>query len=175
MFRSLVCFAFGISATLFLGCGDKDKATSPSGQDFKSKGDEHGHSHTGGEQDVTLPGGKKCHAVLSAHFSKKGEKALEVSFESFDKTPQPITLPEKTKLTLRVQRGDDIFNLDLKPGPKDERKSDPPGQCSRFEADTEWLKPDDSLTTIRLSIEGEASKTVWTDFDVKKFSHTHDD
>ena len=184
MFRALASLALGLSAALLVGCGDK-AASTPSGGagsgsegpkpgEFKSKKDDD-HEHTGAEIDVTLPGGKKCHAVLAAHFSKKGEKALEVSFENFQKPPQPVTLPEKTKLTLRVQRGEKVETVELKPGPKDERKSDPDGQCSRFEADVDWITPDDKLTAVTITIEGVDRKGVWNDFEVKKHSHQHDD
>ena len=181
MSRFVASLAIGVCAALLAGCGDKNKPSptvdgerAPPPGEFKPKKDEHGE-HKGSEKDVTLPGGKKCHAVLSAHFSKKGEKALEVSFESFDKEPKPVTLPENTKITLRVQRGEKVADLTLKPGPKDERKTDPAGQCSRFEADLDWLNPDDKLTTVTLAIEGVDKKEVWVDFDVKKFSHQHDD
>jgi hypothetical protein len=181
MFRLVVSFAFGLCAVALVGCGDKPAPTTgssdpkPNPGEFKPKKDEDGHEHKGSEKDVTLPGGKKCHAVLSAHFSKKGEKALELSFENFEKEPKPVTLPENTKISLRVQRGEKVETFELKPGPKDERKTDPAGQCSRFEADVDWLKPDDKLTAVTLTIEGVDKKEVWTDFDVKKYSHTHDD
>jgi hypothetical protein len=176
MFRVVASLALGVAAALLVGCGDKNKTT-PSGSstpEFKNKKDEDGHEHKGSEKDVTLPGGKKCHAVLSAHFSKKGEKALAVNFESFDKEPKPVTLPEKTKLSLRVQRGEKVETVELKPGPKDERKTDPAGQCSQFEGDVDWITPEDKLT-VTLTIEGVDQKIPWVDFDVKKFSHTHDD
>ncbi len=155
----------------FAGCKD-DKPGQQS--EFKGKHDDHVHDR-GKEmlEDAELPGGKKCHAALTAHLSSKSGNALEVSFETFDKNPEAVTLPEKTKLTLRVQRGEEVFNLTLEPGPKDERKKDPEGQCSRFEADTDWLKPEDKLT-VTLTIEGSAKKTVWVDFDVKKYSHAGD-
>jgi hypothetical protein len=179
MSRFVVSLALGVAAALLAGCGDKPAQPSPTGDkpnpgEFKNKKDEHGHEHKGSEVDVTLPGGTKCHAVLAAHFSKKGEKALAVSFENFEKEPKPVTLPENTKLTLRVQRGEKVETVALKPGPKDERKTDPAGQCSLFEGDLDWITPDDKLT-VTLEIGGVDKKAVWVDFDVKKFSHTHDD
>jgi hypothetical protein len=180
MFRLPASLALGLAAALAAGCGDKSQPSgsgaAPPPAEFKNKDkkDDDGHEHKGSEKDVALPDGKKSHAVLAAHFSKKGEKALEVSFENFEKEPKPVTLPEKTKLTLRVQRGEKVETVELKPSPKDERKTDPEGRCSRFEGDVDWITPDDKLT-VTLAIEGVEKKAVWVDFDVKKFSHQHDD
>ncbi len=170
MIRSLTAALVGFGFVFLAGCGDK-----PTPQDeFKNKQDEHDHSR-GKEmlEDATLPGGKKCHAALTAHIAKDGDHALEVSFETMDKEPKPLTLPEKTKLTLRVQRGEEVFSLTLEPGPKKERKTDPDGQCSRFEVEAKWLKPEGKLTAT-LTIEGAPEKVVWIDFDVKKYSHAGD-
>src|SRR5262245_14771111 len=121
---------FGLIAILAValaGCGDK---TQPSQQgEFKNKpgGDDHS-DHEGGKEDATLPGGKKCHAVLSAHIEKEGNE-LYIAFESFDKPPKPLTVPEKTKITARVTRkGDDkAYTLEFEPAEKAERKTDPDG------------------------------------------------
>jgi hypothetical protein len=176
MIRFTAAWLFGLASVLALaGCGDKSK---PSQQDeFKNKKDEHGHDHSdhsGGEADATLPNGKKCHAVLSPHLSPEGNE-IDVSFESFDKEPKPLTIPEKTKLTARVVRkGDDKpYTLTFAPAEMDERKGDPPGQCSRFSAKAPWLKPDDTLASVTLTIEGAAETPVWTDFEVKKHAHEH--
>jgi len=160
------------------GCGDKPGASTQTTQ-FTRKGHDHDHDHDHDRgqlmlADAELPGGKKCHAALTAHLSKKGEHALEVSFETFGTDPKPVLLSENTRLTLRVSRGEESFTLELQPGPKDERKTDPEGQCSRFEAAAKWLKPDDKLT-VTLTVAGSDAKTVWTDFEVKKYSHTVDD
>lgn len=177
MLRVLACFALGLGVSLAAGCGNKPQASSTENKGKPGGGgDGHDHGeHTGGETDATLPGGKKCHAVLSAHFSKKGEKALEVRFEDFAKPPAAVTLPENTKVSLRVQRGEEFKTVELKPGPKDERKTDPAGQCSRFEGDADWLKPDDKFASVTLTIEGADKKPVWTDFEVKKYTHSHDE
>jgi hypothetical protein len=174
MHRSFTAALLGLASVFLIGCGDKPAQPT----EYKGKGAGHGHEHEhdrGKEmlEDVALPGGKRCHAALTAHISAKGEHALEVSFETFEEDPNPVTLPENTKLALRVDRGMETFTLELEPGPKDERKTDPAGQCSRFEAPAKWLKPDDKLT-VTLTFAGSDKKTVWTDFDVKKYSHAGD-
>jgi hypothetical protein len=181
MSRFVASLAVGVCAALLVGCGDK--ATTPTGEkapppgEFKPKKDGHDHSdHDSGKvqfKDGEAPGGKKCHVGLTAHLSKKGDHELEVVFETFDKKPLPI--PEKTKVTARVTRaGDDkAYDLEFKPGDKDERKTDPDGQCSRFAAETPWMKPDNKLT-VTLTIEGVSQKLPWVDFDVKKYSHEGD-
>ncbi len=169
MFRCIAIGALVFSLGCLVGCG----TAKPTSFDNKDKKDDHEHTHAGGEEDAELPGGKQCHAVLAAHLSKKGDHELEVEFKTMGKDPKPMTIPEKTKVTLHVKRGEEVFDLELKPGPKEERKSDPDGQCSHFEADAKWLKPDDKLT-VTLSIEGVAKKVVWVDYDVKKFGHEAD-
>ncbi len=174
MLRSLSAALLGLASVSLLGCSDKPVSSTQPTQ-FTSKG--HDHDHDRGRlmlADAELPGGKKCHAALTAHLSKKGEHALEVSFETFGTDPKPVLLPENSRLTLQVRRGEESFTLQLEPGPKDERKTDPEGQCSRFEAAAKWLKPDDKLT-VTLTVAGSDAKTVWTDFEVKKYSHTVDD
>jgi len=174
--RLTLGLALFTASTIFLaGCGDK---APPSAVDNKDK---KGHDHTDHDsgtskkEDAKLPDGKKCHACLTAHMSKT-ETELDVFFETFDKEPKPVTLPEKTKLTATVTRmGDDMkYTLAFEPAEQDERKTDPAGQCSRFKADVKaWMKPEDKLT-LTLTIEGQAEKIVWVDFNPKKFSHKHD-
>jgi hypothetical protein len=157
--------------------GCKEKPTPTQQAEFKNKkgDDEHGHDHDRGKmrlEDATLPGGKKGHAGLTAHLSKKQGNELDISFETMDKDPKPLTVPEKTKITARVTRkGDDKpYVITFEPAEKDERKSDPEGQCSRFSAKAPWMKHEDELT-VTLTIEGVPQSVVWVDFNPKKYAH----
>ncbi len=178
MNRYFSMLALGLVMAIgFTGCADKPVAPT----EFKSKPkDEHDHTdHDRGTtmlEDATLPGGKKCHAGLTAHISKEHGNELDVSFETFDKEPKPVTLPENVKLTARVTRdGDEMaYELIFAPTEKDERKTDKDGECSRFAAKAPWMKLDDKIT-VTLSIEGAPQPTVWVDFNPKKYSHTHAD
>jgi hypothetical protein len=161
--------AIALCLGLLAGCGEKDKTPTKVEKP-------HDHSdHDKGKaklEDGTLPDGKKAHIGLTAHISKKEGNALDVFFETFD--GKPLTISEKAKLTAEVVRGEEKFKLDFEPAPKDERKDDPAGQCSRFAADAPWLKPDDTLKSVTLTIEGTAEKVVWIDFNVKKYSHVEE-
>lgn len=166
--------AFGLvfaAAVLAAGCKEK-----PAPTEFKSKKDEHDHGdHDRGKmklEDATLPDGKKCHAALTAHLSKKDGNELDVSFETMEKEPKPLTVPEKAKVTARVTReGDDkAYNLTFEPTDRAERKGDPEGQSSRFSAKAPWMKHEDKLT-VTLTIEGAAGTVVWVDFNPKKYAH----
>lgn len=177
MSRSTAALFVGLGLVFFAGCGDS-KPTQPTeikgGKDKKDDGHDHSDHGSGKSllEDAELPGGKKCHAALTAHLAKDGKHALEVSFETMEKEPKPVALPEGTKVTARVTRkGDDkAYELTLTPGPKGERKADKAGECSRFETEAAWLKPTDKLT-VTLNINGTPKKVVWVDFDVKKYSH----
>lgn len=134
------------------------------------------HTHDRGRlmlEDAELPDGTSCHAALTAHLSRSGAHALEVSFETTGKDPRPVTLPEQTRLVLTVRRGGETFTLELQPGPKEERPTDPTGRCSRFEAPAPWLKQDDTLTAT-LRIAGSDQEVTWNDFQVAKYSHDAD-
>ena len=173
MSRFVASLAVGVCAALLVGCGDK--ATTPTGErapppgEFKPKKDEHGHEHKGGEKDVTIDG-KIRHVFLSAHFSADHGNELEVNFETADKEPKPVTLPEKAKLTATVKQGEMLHTIEFEPGDKEERKTDPPGQCSRFAAKAPWMKSNDKLT-VTLTIEGVAQKIPWIDFEPGKNAH----
>ena len=170
MLRVIACFALGLGVALAAGCGDKPKA-SPT--ENKSKPGDHDHAdHGDNVVDATLPGGKVAHALLHAHFGALAGSALEVSFETVDKEPKPVTLPENTKITATVKDGDESHEVEFKPGPKKERESDAAGQCSRFEAATPWMRPNAKLT-VTLTIAGSDKKVVWIDFVPNK--HTHED
>ena len=165
---------FAAVALALAGCGDK---TQPSKFDNKDK-DGHDHSqHERGTirlEDATLPGGKKCHAGLTAHLSEKEGNELDLLFETMDKDPKPLTVPEKTKITARVTRkGDDkAYTLEFAPAEKDERKTDPDGQCSRFTAKAPWMKADDELD-VTVTIEGVDAKIPWVKFLPSKYGHKH--
>ena len=176
MFRLITACLLVFSVGFLAGCNKDNKPTSFDNKDNKDKKDHDDHDHDRDKamvEDAELPGGKKCHAVLEAHMSKKGEHEIEISFESIGKDAKPMTIPEKTKVTGEVQRGDEKHELVFKPSPKDERKTDPDGQCSHFEADAKWMKPDDKLI-VKISIEGTPKKIVYIDFNPKKHGHEGD-
>jgi hypothetical protein len=121
-----------------------------------------------------LPDGTKCHAELEAHLSKKGDHQLEVGFETMAKEPKPVTLPENAKLTARVTRAKDekAYTLEFKPSPKEERKDDPAGRCSHFEAEAKWMKPGDELDVgLTIEVDGVIKRVSWIKFNPKKYSH----
>lgn len=165
-----------LALSVFLA-GCKEPPAPSQQSEFKNKQgeNEHGHDHDRGKlrlEDAVLPGGKKCHAALTAHLSKKDGNELDVSFETMDKEPQPLTVAENTKITARVTRkGDDNgYLITFEPTEKAERKSDPAGQCSRFTAKAPWMKHEDMLT-VTLTIEGVPQSVVWVDFNPKKYAH----
>jgi hypothetical protein len=160
MARALFLFA----ALLLAGCGGKTTDTT-----FKSDTG-HGHSHDHGKmQRVDL--GKKYHAGLTAHLSQKDGNEIDLVFETTDGKPAPMPL---AKVAAKAKRaGDDkSYDLAFEPTPKDERKDDPDGKCSRFTAKTPWMKPDDKLTvTAAVEVEGKSYDLEWADFHPKKYAH----
>lgn len=172
MKRFFACGMVVALSVLVAGCKEKP----PPASEFKSKpGAEHDHDHDRGKmklEDTKMPNGKTGHVGLTAHLSKKDGNELDVSFESIEKEPKPLTIPEKTKLTAFAKRDGDekTYELKFEPAEKDERKTDPEGQCSRFTAKAPWVKHEDKLT-VTLNIEGIPQPVIWTDFNPKKYAH----
>lgn len=164
-----------------VGCGGDPKKDQQS--EFKNnKKDDHDHDHSDHDrgtlklEDATLPGGKKGHAALTAHLSKKGEHELDVMFETFDKDPKPIPVAVAKMTGRATRKGDDKgYDLEFVPAPKGERKGDPDGQCSHFVAAAAWMKPDDELVvTLNVPVDGKVKPVVWTGFNPKKYGHEGD-
>jgi hypothetical protein len=153
------------SALLLLaGCGEPPPAAT-----FKSEPG-HGHSH---ERDKMLLAdlGKKFHAGLTAHLSRKDGNELDLVIETTDGKPAPLPL---TKVTAKAKRAGDAAEYDLlfEPAPKDERKDDPDGTCSRFTAKAPWMKADDTLTvTATIEADGKRYPVEWAEFNPKKYAH----
>jgi hypothetical protein len=161
---------FAAGAVVFAGCQKK-----PAPSEFTGKNEGHHHDEKT-TQDLTLPDGKLVHAILSAHLDEKAGNELDVIIEQHDKDAS-YPIPINAKISARVTRkGDDMEkNLEFKPAEKDERKDDPDGKCSRFSAETKWMKPDDELTIV-LSIEydGKLKKATYPTFVPKDSAHKHE-
>ncbi|MCS7022512.1 MAG: hypothetical protein NZ703_13075 [Gemmataceae bacterium] len=144
---------------------------------FKSKSG-HDHDHVRSDamlEDIILPDGTKGHAGLTAHLDPAGNE-LDVFFESLDKEPQPLSLPQTAQVTARVTRaGDDqAYQLTFQPAPQAERPRDPPGRCSRFSAAAPWMRPDDKLTVVvSIELDGQLKRVTFVDFVPSKFAHHH--
>jgi hypothetical protein len=147
MTRSLVALAlFAATAVFVAGCDKKSTQT-----EFKGK---HGHDHSDHErkdaqiEDIKLPDGE-YHAGLQAHLSNEpGKNELDLFFETHENKPHPI--PKTYKLTARVTREGDnnAYQITFEPADPKERPGDPADKCSRFSAETPWMKPDDKLTVV---------------------------
>lgn len=154
-------------AALMLGCAEtKPSASGPA----KDKKDDHDHSDHGS----TLADFGPHHARLAAHIGKD-ESNLEISFETTDKEPKPVGLPlTGFKATAKREGDEKTYDLDFKPGPKDERKTDKDGECSRFEAEAKWMKPTDKISvTASIDYAGKPRKVEWKEFVPKDAAHKH--
>jgi hypothetical protein len=153
------------------GCKPESKPPVPTVFESKHEKDEHDHPH---ERDkFMLVDFGPYHAGLTAHLSKKEGNELDIVFETADKEPKPLPLP-LTKLTAKATRaGDDKeYTLEFEPEEKKERKDDPEGKCSKFTAKAPWIKHEDMLTVVlTVTLDGQVKKTIWTDFNPKKFAH----
>ncbi|HUR54667.1 MAG TPA: hypothetical protein VMZ71_11080 [Gemmataceae bacterium] len=168
MFRLI---PFALLAAAALGCGDKPAATQPVA---KGGGDGHDHGdHDRGKMKLVDAG--PYHAGLTAHMSKD-ENNIEIVMETQDKEPKPVPLSQLS-IMARVERaGDKTYDITFEPGPKEERKGDPDGKCSRFEAKAPWMKPDDKLTvTAKIEIAGKVREVTWEDFNPKKYNHADEE
>jgi hypothetical protein len=160
-------------AVFVAGCDKKAAQT-----EFKGKGHDHSdHKRQDAQgEDITLPDGE-YHAWLTAHLSKEPNKnELDVFFETHENKPHPI--PKTYEVTARVTREGDnnAYNITFEPAEADERKGDPADKCSRFSADTPWLKPEDKLTVVLTVKAGDKiHKCTFTDFVPKDKSHKHED
>ncbi len=170
MFRVLCAGLFTATVAFLVGCDKK-----PAPTEFKGKNEGHQHNEKT-TQDLTMPDGKLVHAILTAHLDEKKGNELDVIFELHDKD-ESFPIPADAKVTARITRKEDpeAKNLEFKPAEMDERKGDPDGKCSRFSADTKWMKPDDELTVV-LSVEydGKLKKATYTGFVPKDSAHKHD-
>lgn len=172
----MVLVVCGSALLTLAGCSRPPVPPTQFGGRLTDPGHGSNHTHDRGRlmlEDAELPDGTACHAALTAHLSRTGTHALEVSFETIGKDPRPVALSEQTRLVLTVRRGGETYTLELQPGPKDERPTDPAGRCSRFEAPAPWLKPDDTLT-VTLRIAGSDQEVAWNTFEVARYSHEAD-
>lgn len=138
----------------------------------KEEDDHHGHAHDRATMMAADVG--KYHAWLTAHISGKEGNELDVLFETQDeKDPKPLPLPLATFTGTAKRVGEDKeYELTFEPAPAEERKGDPPGQCSHFTAKAPWLKPDDVLTVaVTVEIDGRKRTARWRDFAVAKYTH----
>ena len=162
-----------------VGCSST-QSTSIAAKVFKSKKEhDHDHEHSRADamlEDMILPDGTKCHAGLSAHLDPNGNE-LDLFFESLDKEPKPVAVPESVQITGRVKReGDDKpYSLSFHPAPSSERPTDPAGRCSRFSASAPWMKGEDKLTVvITVEYEGQFKRVTFADFVPRKYVHQHE-
>jgi hypothetical protein len=157
--------ALAVALVLLAGCGEKP----PPAATFKSEPG-HGHSHDHGKM-LRVDLGKKHHAGLTAHLSQKDGNELDLVFETVAGKPAPMPL---TNVVAKAKRAGDAKDYDLvfEPAPKDERKDDPDGTCSRFTAKAPWMKADDTLTvTATVVVDGKPHPVEWADFHPKKYAH----
>jgi hypothetical protein len=162
---------FSVLIVVAFGCKPEGKPPVPTVFESKHEKNEHDHSHARGK--LMLADFGPHHAGLTAHLSKKEGNELDIVFETADKEPKPLPLP-LTKLTAKATRtGDDKeYTLDFEPAEKDERTGDPDGKCSKFTAKAPWIKHEDMLTVVlTATLDGQVKKTIWTDFNPKKFAH----
>jgi hypothetical protein len=157
--------AFALLAVITCGCPAKKPPTT-----FESNS--HGHSHERDKMLLVDVAGTEYHAALTAHLSSKEGNELDVSFETADDPPKPVPLALATfKATAKTADGKE-HELVFEPAPKDERKDDPDGKCSRFSAKAGWMKPEDVLTvTATVPINGKPASIAWKDFNPKKYAH----
>lgn len=149
-----------------LGCGPRSQPTA-----FENQKTENAHGHSHEHNKMMLEDFGPYHAGLTAHLSQKEGNELDVVFETVDQKAMPLPV---LKLTAQSTRsGDDkTYPLEFEPAPKDERKDDPEGKCSRFTARATWMKREDMLTvTLKAPLDGKERKVVWVDFNPKKFAH----
>jgi len=172
MLRVLCAGLFAAAVAILAGC--EKKSPQP---EFKGK-QEHDHSdHNRRDamlEDFELPDGAKVHAGLQAHLGAVDGNELDVFFETLDKDPKPLAIPEKAKVTARVTRkGDDVAKeVTFGPADKAERKSDPEGKCSRFSTDVKWMRADDTLTlTLTVDVDGKFKRVTFDKFVPKDRQH----
>ncbi len=153
-------------AVLAFGCGPDPKPTA-----FESKHDEKGHGHSHEHNKMMLEDFGPYHAGLTAHLSSKEGNEVDVVFETLEHKPVPIAADKLTGTA--VKNGEDQkHQLVFEPAPKDERKDDPDGKCSRFTAKTPWMKPDDTYTiTVTAPLNGKDKPIPFVDFNPRKFAH----
>jgi hypothetical protein len=156
-----------VLAVLIGGCKPESKPTV-----FESKHDEHEqHSHDRGKMMLADFGA--YHAGLTAHLSSKEGNELDIVVETDEKEPKPVPVPQSKLHATASRNGEDkTYTLEFDPAPKDERKEDPEGKCSRFTAKAPWIKHADILTiTATIPLNGQEKKVVWVDFNPKKYAH----
>jgi hypothetical protein len=163
MVRIVSCL-FVALAVFVVGCDRESKPTV-----FENKHDEHEHSHERNKMMLVDYG--PYHAGLTAHLSKKDGNELDIVFETVDEKPLP--LPRAKLIAKATRTGDDkTYTLEFEPAPKDERKDDPDGKCSRFTAKAGWIKHENMLTvTLITTLDGKEKRVVWVDFNPKRFAH----
>jgi hypothetical protein len=170
MLRVLCAGVFAMAMTIPAGCNNKSKPS-----EFKGGHDHSDHNRKDAMiEDFELPDGTKVHAGLQAHLGAVDGNELDVFFETLDKDPKPVAIPENAKVTARVTRtGDDVAkDVTFKPADKAERKSDAEGKCSRFSADIKWLKADDTLTvTLTVDVDGKFKRVTFDKFVPKDRQH----
>jgi hypothetical protein len=133
----------------------------------------HGHAHERGK--MLLADAGPYHAALTAHLSRKDGNELDVFFETADQEPKPVPVPLPNFTAVARTADGQEHALTFEPAPKDERKDDPDGKCSRFVAKVPWMAPDDALTvTATVPISAKPVLIVWKDFHPKKYAHHED-
>jgi hypothetical protein len=149
-------------ALVCLGCSggtDKDKAAG------KGKTANHGHEHHG---PGTVEAGK-YHANLEAHLE---ESELDIAFETHDHKPAPQALAGFAA-QVKLDAGE-FKEVKFEPAPKDGRKGDPEGKCSRFHGKVDGLAKAKKVTVAaKVPLDGKDETLEWRDVDPAKLKHEH--
>jgi len=162
----LLIFLIPAFAIAVLGCKSESKPTV-----FENLDSKHTHDHPHTRDKMMLADIGKYHVGMTAHLLKMEGNELDIIFETMDEKPLPLPL---TKVTAKATRtGEEkTYDLEFEPAPKEERKDDPEGKCSRFTAKAPWIKHEDKLTvTVSAMIDGKESRGVFVDFNPKSFAH----
>jgi hypothetical protein len=137
---------------------------------FQSESDGHGHVHE--RDNMMIEDAGPYHVGLTAHLSQKEGNELDIVFQTISEPAKsaPIDLAN-FKAVAKTADGTQ-HKLTFEPAPKDERKDDPDGKCSRFSAKAPWMKAEDVLTvTAATTINGKPTTVEWKNFNPKKFAH----
>ena len=166
-----------LTAGLFaLGCSSGTPTPPPTVTTSRVEDDHGDHEH--GVDKMMEEHAGKYHVFLTAHLSKTGGNELDIFFKTGtheDLKPGPVPL---AKFTAKAIMSADQKEHDLvfEPAPAEERKGDPPGQCSHFVAKAPWMTRDAVFTvrTEELSLGGKSRRLTWRAFAVKEYTHHED-
>lgn len=150
---------------LSAGCGggsDKDKAGGKTDKAAAKDGHDHAHDHGPGTLNVG-----KLHVNLRA-YTALGE--LEISFETHAHKVAPQDAPS-FDVQVRLDGGE-FQKVSFQPAPKEGRKDDPEGRCSRFLGKVPGLDKAKKVTAAaKVALDGKEETLEWRDVDPEKLKH----